>query len=159
MIYSKTCEYAIRSLSYFVGRDKGTWVTVETISDETGVPGAYVAKIFQCLVQKNILESQRGARGGYSLRTDPSKLKLIDIIRALDDLERSLFSNCIMGLHQCNDRNPCPLHPIWMNAKERMLKKLSSCAVSNVADLVDKFESGRCDRITLSQSMRSVFAS
>ena len=158
MIYSKTCEYAIRSLGYFVDRGKDAWVTVETISRQTGVPGPYIAKIFQCLVQKNILLSRRGARGGYSLRMDPSKLTLIQVIKALDDIEKSPFSNCIMGLHQCNDRNPCPLHLIWMDAKERMLTKLSHHTVSDIACLVDKFESGRCDRVTLSEGMRAIFA-
>lgn len=99
-----------------------------------------------------------GLRGGYSLRVEPSKLTLIKVIRALDDLEKSPFSNCIMGLHECNDRNPCPLHHIWMGAKEQMLKKLTKQTVSDIHGLVDKFECGRCERGVLSQGMRDMFS-
>ena len=157
MIYSKTCEYAIRALSCFAGHSEKKWVTVEEVSREAGVPCPYVAKIFQCLVQKKILNSHRGPGGGYSLMMDPSKITLIKVIQALDDLEKSPFSNCIMGLHQCSDGNPCPLHHTWMKAKDKMLKKLSSCSISDVAGLVDKFEGGKCDRIMLSKSMRAMF--
>lgn len=159
MIYSKTCEYAIRSLSHFAGLERGSWAAVEEVSHRTGVPRAYVAKIFQCLVQKGILNSHRGSRGGYSLAMSPSKVTLIKVIRALDDLEKSPFSNCIMGLHKCDDGNPCPLHPIWMKTKDKMLKKLSHSTILDVAVLVNDFEKGRCDRVTLSKGMRALFAS
>ena len=158
MLYSKTCEYALRSLSYFVDKGEGAKASAAVISRETGVPGAYVAKIFQCLTQKGVLASSRGVKGGYSLKSDSSKIKLLDIIRAMDDLEKSPLSNCIMGLHQCNDKNPCLLHHTWADAKELMLKQLSRNSIADIAGLVDKFETGRCDRISLSPGMRALFA-
>jgi Rrf2 family protein len=157
MIYSKTCEYAIRSLIFFANHPHQPSATVRQVSRETGVPQAYVAKIFQCLVHCKILRSLRGPAGGYSLAIPLSKLTLIKIVRAMDDLERSPFSNCIMGLHACNDRNPCPLHHIWTSAKEKMLEKLTRHTISDVVELTDKFDSGKHKRFTLSKKMRDIF--
>lgn len=156
MLYSKTCEYAIRTLSCFVGR-REEWISVDEVSRKAGVSCPYVAKIFQCLVQKKILKSRRGPSGGYSLAEDPSKITLIRVIRAVDDIERSAFSNCVMGLHLCSDRDPCPLHHAWMKAKDEMLKKLTKCTISDVAGLVDQFETGKCSRSALSEGMRAIF--
>ncbi len=157
MIYSKTCEYAIRSLIFFADHPEMKSATVKEVSKDSGVPQAYVAKIFQCLVRSRILCSRRGASGGYSLLIPASKLTLLKVIQSLDDVSKSPFSNCIMGLQKCNDINPCPLHNIWAKAKEGMMKKLSVSTISDVATLGDKFRLGKQRRHFLSKHMRSIF--
>jgi Rrf2 family protein len=122
------------------------------------VPQAYVAKIFQCLVRSRILCSRRGPAGGYSLAMPLSKLTLLKIIQALDDLSKSSFSNCIMGLNKCNDKNPCPLHPIWAKAKEKILEELGHSTILDVAALGNKFRLGKQRRFTLSKRMRNIFS-
>ena len=79
MIYSKTCEYAIRSLVYFSDHSEKKSATVKEVSKESRVPSSYVAKIFQCLVQSRVLNSQRGPAGGYSMAVPASELTLLKI--------------------------------------------------------------------------------
>ena len=158
MIYSRTCEYAIRALIYFADHPQAPSASVKEVSGESGVPQSYVAKIFQCLAQSGILRSQRGPTGGYSLTTPVSKLSLLRIVQALDDPKRSAFSNCVMGLEKCNDKNPCPLHHIWSRAKEEMLDKLAAATLSDVAELGDKFRWGKQRRSMLSKRMREIFS-
>jgi Rrf2 family protein len=157
VIYSKTCEYAIRSLIFFAEHPEKKSATVKEVSKETGVPQAYVAKIFQCLVRSRILYSQRGSRGGYAPFIPASKLTLLKVVESLDDVSKSPFSNCIMGLQKCNNINPCPLHDIWAKAKEQMMKKLSSSTILDVSKLGDKFRQGKQRRHFLSKHMRSIF--
>ena len=158
MIYSKTCEYAIRSLVYFSDHSEKKSATVKEVGNESRVPSSYVAKIFQCLVQSRVLNSQRGPAGGYSMAVPASELTLLKIFHALDDLSKSPFSNCIMGFDKCNDKNPCLLHPIWTKAKEEMLEKLAASTISDVAALGDKFRWGKQRRFTLSKRMRDIFS-
>ncbi len=157
MIYSRTCEYAIRALIYFADHPDQSSATVKEVSHESGIPQSYVAKIFQCLARSGVLKSQRGPKGGYSLLVPVSKLSLLKIVHSLDDLTNSPFSNCVMGLEKCNDKNPCPLHPIWSKAKEAMLDKLAASTLSDVAALGDKFRWGKQRRVTLSKRMREIF--
>ena len=158
MIYSKTCEYAIRSLIYFADHPEASSATVKDVSKGSGVPAAYVAKIFQCLAKSRILVSQRGPTGGYSLLIPATQLTLLKVVRSLDDLSKSPFSNCVMGFDQCNDKNPCPLHPIWAKAKDRMLEKLRSSTIADMAVLGDRFRLGRQRRYVLSKRMRNIFS-
>ena len=158
MIYSKTCEYAIRALTYFADHPEKRSATVKEVSKESRVPSSYVAKIFQCLTQSRILNSRRGPAGGYSLALPVSELTLLKIVQALDDLSKSSFSNCVMGLNKCDDRNPCPLHPIWIKAKEEMLCELASATLLDIAALGDKFRWGKQRRFTLSKRMRNIFS-
>ena len=158
MIYSRTCEYAIRALIYFADHPEQRSATVKEVSQESGIPSSYVAKIFQCLARSGILRSQRGPAGGYHLILPVSKISLLKIVQALDDLKKSPFSNCVMGLEKCNDKNPCPLHSIWTRAKEEMLDKLAASTLSDVAALGDKFRWGRQRRFMLSKRMRDIFS-
>jgi Rrf2 family protein len=158
MIYSKTCEYAIRALIYFADHPEISSATVKEVSKDSGVPATYVAKIFQCLVKSRILCSQRGPTGGYSLLIPASKLTLLKIVRSLDDLANSPFSNCVMGLDKCNDKNPCPLHPIWVKAKDQMLEKLDSSTIADMAVLGNRFRFGKQRRYVLSKTMRNIFS-
>jgi Rrf2 family protein len=157
MVYSKTSEYAIRSLIYFAEYPEETRVTVKAVSRETGVPQAYVAKIFQCLARDGVLLAQRGPSGGYALSIPPHKLTLLRVVQTLDDFSQSSFSNCVMGLEKCNDRNPCPLHDIWVAAKNRMLDRLASTTISDIAKLGRKFRPGKHRRLRLSGAMRDIF--
>ncbi len=158
MIYSKTCEFAIRALVYFVNHPEKSVVSVKEVGRESGVSPSYVAKIFQCLVKSRILVSQRGSLGGYSLAVPAYQLTLLKIIHALDDLKKSPFSNCIMGLDRCGDGNPCPLHAVWAKSKDQMLRRLDACTIVDVAALGGKFKKGRQRKYHLSRQMREIFS-
>lgn len=158
MIYSKTCEFAIRALVYFADHPEKSAASVKDVGRESGVSPSYVAKIFQCLVKSRILSSKRGPFGGYAPLIPMSQLTLLRIVHALDDLKKSPFSNCVMGFDRCNDKNPCPLHPVWVKAKTRMLERLNVCTIADVAALGDKFRRGRQRRHILSKQMREIFS-
>ncbi len=158
MIYSKTCEYAIRALIYFAAHPEAVSATVKDVSKDSGVSAAYVAKIFQCLAQARILRAQRGPHGGYSLLIPPVELTLLKIVQALDDFSKSSFSNCIMGFDKCADVNPCPLHEDWKRAKEKMLARLNASTIADMAKLGRHFRPGKHRRMMLSKSMRNIFS-
>ena len=158
MIYSKTSEYAIRALAYLSTQPKNAVSTFREVARKTGVPQAYVAKIFQCLVRSKILGSHRGRVGGFYLKADPAKLTLIKVINSIEDIPRSVFTGCVMGLDQCSDHQPCPLHYEWVEAKEKMTKRLSCTSITDVAKLDGRFEAGKKRQpYTLSKGMRKLF--
>lgn len=157
MLYSKTTEYAIRALSYLASKEDKAPATIMEVNKETGVPQAYIAKIFQCLVRAGILESRSGPGGGYYLRVDAAKLTVLRIMQAVDDVSESPLSNCMMGQAQCNDKNPCSVHHIWKKARQEMYEKL---AVETILDVV-KMKNGsywnKKKRVVLSKRMQGVF--
>ena len=157
MIYSKTCEYAIRALGYLASRADKTPATTAEVSAEAGVPQAYVAKIFQCLVRAQILDSKSGPGGGYFFRVEPSKLTLLGVIRALDDLSQSPLTKCVMGQTKCNDKDPCPLHDIWAKAKEEMNQRLGKETILDVASNRNVAYWNKKRRVMLSRRMQNVF--
>lgn len=117
MIYSKTCEYALRALAYLAAKKEGCRIMAGEVSRSTGVPAPYIAKIFQCLVRNGILDSRRGSSGGFAFRRPPESISLFEIVDMVDDIS-FLVDKCVMGLSKCSSKNACPLHSIWSRAKE-----------------------------------------
>lgn len=158
MIYSKTCEYAIRALLYFARYPKKETVTAKEAARFGGAPQAYVAKIFRGLERRKILSSRRGPLGGFSLRVPLEKLTLAEVIHAMDDPDKSPLTQCVMGLDACNDAHPCPLHEAWKPAKARLCELLERTTIADLAGVSGRFDSQRRTP-SLSPRMRRLFAS
>lgn len=158
MIYSKTTEYAIRALAYMATQPKGSAVNAREVSRETSVPFAYISKTLLALARAGLLESRRGPGGGFTLGKAPSKIHLMDVMKALEDPGQPPFSQCVMGLKFCDSKNPCPLHPIWAAASRKITRQLEKSSLLDMAGLIGKFSTGAPKRQrVLSRGMRNVF--
>ena len=65
-IFSKTCEYAMRSVFFIAHRTaSGTRVGIKEISSGIDSPEHFLAKILQDLSRRGIVQSVKGPNGGY----------------------------------------------------------------------------------------------
>jgi len=154
VIYSKTCEYALRALVYLAQKKTEGLTRIPEISRESGVPGPYVAKIFRDLVGQNILESRKGPLGGFRFKQDPGKISLKRVIDAVDDGMK--MNACAMGLDVCSSANACPLHTVWTDAKNKIMILLEKETLLSVKKKVSQKSYRAMRRSLLSTNMCSV---
>lgn len=83
MKLSKKSEYALRALATMAGQP-GQLLTIPKISAEAGVPPKFLEQILLILRNAGILQSRRGAGGGYLLHRDPGTIRLLEIIQAVE---------------------------------------------------------------------------
>ncbi|MES2111704.1 MAG: Rrf2 family transcriptional regulator [Bacteroidota bacterium] len=108
-VFSKTCEYAIRAVFFIAHKTaSGGRVGIKEVAGGIDSPEPFLAKILQDLSRKGIVQSAKGPNGGFYLDTDALKRPLTDIVEAVDG--NALFTGCALGLKQCSEVNPCPLH-------------------------------------------------
>ena len=62
----------------------GVDIKVRDIASEADVPGKFLELILLELKNARIVESIRGAKGGYQLRRPPSEIHLSEVIRLID---------------------------------------------------------------------------
>jgi Rrf2 family protein len=110
-MFSKTVEYALRAVVCLA--QKGEPVTTEEIARVTKVPQAYLSKVLQGLNQKGLVRSQRGAGGGVTLAKTPEELTILEVVQAVDPIER--INTCPLELAAHGVRL-CPLHKRMDNA-------------------------------------------
>lgn len=101
----KTAEYALRA-AVWLGREPNLTKSADHLAEWTQVPRRYLHKVLQDLVHANLVRSQSGPGGGYSLARHPEKLTILDVVNAVAPLER--IRHCPLGLP--SHTRLCPLH-------------------------------------------------
>ena len=132
-MFSKACQYAIKA-SIFIATNslRGNRVTPKEIAQEINSPAAFTAKILQQLVKNHIVQSVRGAQGGFQI--EPSKLaeiKLSQIVNAIDG--DSIYKGCGLGLEECNEQIPCPVHDKFLLIRNNLKLMLESTHLEELA--------------------------
>jgi Rrf2 family transcriptional regulator, nitric oxide-sensitive transcriptional repressor len=105
-VISQTAEYALRSVVY-LGSQVGQPVTTQRIAAATRVPAGYLSKVLQALGKAGLVDAQRGLKGGYALARPLDELTVLDVINAVDPLER--ITRCPLGL-AAHQGSLCSLH-------------------------------------------------
>jgi len=67
------------------GQEGARLVTLAEISERQGISLSYLEQLFVKLRRADIVSSVRGPGGGYRLSHDPSRLRIIDILGAVDE--------------------------------------------------------------------------
>lgn len=147
--YSKACEYAIQALTCMAPSGGGEPFCAKAVCEKAHIPEPFTRKVFRTLVQAGLLRAVRGPRGGYSLTRHPSRIPLLEIVRAVDG--EDTFSGCIMGLRECNESNPCPLHRIWFPARADLLVQLESKTLQDLMETVRGRDWPRKDSTTMKE--------
>jgi Rrf2 family protein len=134
MLYSKTCEYAIRALTCLASRPQGTYMTIKDIAREEGLPPYFLSKILQILARHKILDSAKGPTGGFALAHPKNEIFLREIVFSIEG--EDVYERCAVGFLECNDETPCPMHEIWSCVKEQILEYLKITSLAQLAEVV-----------------------
>jgi len=76
--------YALQAMMTLARRHEQGAIKIRDIAAESDLPEKFLELILLELKNARIVDSVRGARGGYQLRRDPSEIPLSDIIRLVD---------------------------------------------------------------------------
>ncbi|HZP12614.1 MAG TPA: SUF system Fe-S cluster assembly regulator [Nevskiaceae bacterium] len=83
----------------------------QELAAKTRVPAPTVAKLLKTLARGGLLESLRGAHGGYKLAKAPEKLSVAEIIRALEG--PIAVTECSHHQGGCSIESHCATRANW----------------------------------------------
>ena len=102
---SKTAEYALR-VAVCLAQSPDKLAAADELAEVTKIPRRYLHKVVQDLARGGLVRSQPGPGGGYSIAKSPKKITILDVVNAVDPLERIRY--CPLGLS--SHTRLCPLH-------------------------------------------------
>ncbi|MBE0571383.1 MAG: Rrf2 family transcriptional regulator [Ignavibacteriaceae bacterium] len=132
VIFSKKCEYGMQAVLYLAAREKGTLVSADEISKVLKIPREFVSKILQSLRESGLISSSKGKSGGFSLAKSASRIKLIDVVAAIDGLD--MFDSCVLGFQECSPTHPCPVHNTWGSLRTQTYDMLTSETIDKLKE-------------------------
>lgn len=136
LLYSTTCAYAIRALCRLTVIAGDRYVQVGDICEGTDLPAPFIAKVLRELVEAKLLLSAKGRGGGYALARKPGKVRLIDVVEAIDGKEHC--NRCVVGLAACNDKQPCPQHEAFKPVRAEIVDYLKSTTLEQMAEALER---------------------
>ena len=134
---SSKAKYALRALTLLVDNaSAGTWLHSGELAEQERVPRKFLEAILVQLRDQGILESRRGAQGGYRLARDPTSVSVADVIRTLDGplaltpcASRTQYRQCA----DCVDVRKCRLQPLMQEARDAVAGVLENCSLAQLA--------------------------
>jgi len=129
-VLSTTAQYALRALGNLAGQETDKVVLGRELAQQTGVPASYLSKILLLLNRAGLVEATRGTGGGYRLARPATEISLQEIVDPVENLAR--LEDCIMGLDECSDGNPCAMHEWWKQVRDGYLQMLRQTSLADV---------------------------
>jgi Rrf2 family protein len=137
-MFSKACEYGIRA-SIFIAEQSlvDKKVSLKDIAKAIDSPEAYTSKILQQLSRNDVINSDKGPTGGFSMsRQELEKVKLSTVVTAIDG--DAIYKGCGLGLKNCSEEMPCPAHSQFKIIRDELKIMLETTLVKSLAiDLKD----------------------
>uniref|UniRef100_A0A7V4E4L9 Rrf2 family transcriptional regulator n=1 Tax=candidate division WOR-3 bacterium TaxID=2052148 RepID=A0A7V4E4L9_UNCW3 len=117
---SQKTRYAVRALIRLsTYGNEGT--TLKQISFKENIPLKFLEQIFSALVKAGILESKRGAEGGYRLKKDLSEITLYEVMKALrEDVKLARCFDFVKK--ECPLAEYCSVESFWKELQNKITK-------------------------------------
>ena len=105
-------------------------LSLSRVADAQSLPLPYLERVAAALRRAGLLESVRGAQGGYLLARRPQAISVGDVFRAV---EGSLMSLDCMRDDACCDREAtCATRSVWEGVSARLRETLDGITLADV---------------------------
>lgn len=130
-------EYGLICALHLAKRAGEGPITGREIAAGERLPADYVEQILLRLRRAGLVNSTRGARGGYSLSRAPEEISVREVIAAS---ELGTFDlHCVthpVGEERCSESQSCSIRPVWMMLQRKIDDVLESVHLGDL--LVDE---------------------
>jgi Rrf2 family protein len=131
--------YALQALMMLTRRYNQGSIRIRDIAYEENLPEKFLELILLELKNARIVESVRGAKGGYALRRPPAEIRLSEIIRLVDGpLAPFGDAEQLRGLIT-RDADHRALYQVFLDVRDAAAKILEN---TTLADLMNKPTAG-----------------
>ena len=139
-MFSTKAEYGVRVMAHLAKHDCDRPISLATIADAEGLPLAYLEHLVQRLRKAGLVESRRGAHGGYTLAREADEITMAEVVRALEgeiapiecisaDADGGLI--CIREGEMGHD--PCPTKLLWTRVQGSIVRTLNDMTLADLA--------------------------
>lgn len=140
MMFSTKAEYGVRVMAHLAETDGDRPVSLASIAEAEGLPLAYLEHLVQRLRKADLVESRRGAHGGYSLARQAERITMAEIVEALEG--RIAPIECITAdgdgelicAREASADHACPTKLLWTRVHGAIVGTLEDMTLSDLVE-------------------------
>ena len=144
MMFSTKSEYGVRVMVELARRGGEEPVPLTEIAEHEGLPLAYLEHLVARLRRAGLVESRRGAHGGYLLAREPDQITMAEVVEALEGRIAPIecFSSTPDGTIHCvrefDAERVCTTKILWTRVRAAILDTLQETTLAELIPTTSK---------------------
>ncbi|MBN7772217.1 RrF2 family transcriptional regulator [Clostridium aminobutyricum] len=137
-------RYGLQALLDLAIYGENDYISLKSVAERQGMSDNYLEQLFAALKKNGLVESTRGAQGGYRLSKDASEITVRQVLNALEG--PLALVDCIIegNQHECDRFECCVTRVLW----QKIMDELNE--VTDAISLADLVECHKQARLTAS---------
>jgi Rrf2 family protein len=131
MLYRRSGQLALQATLLLALEPHGGPRRIRELAADLGVASTYLTKVMQNLTRVGLVRAYRGPGGGIQLARPAHEIYPWDVLSAVEPVAE--FSRCLLGVRQCSEVTPCPLHSAWAPTRDQIRQILQTKNLSEFA--------------------------
>lgn len=141
MHLSTRMRYGTRALLHLALHEEQGPCSVGEVAEALGLSAKYLEALLNALRRAGLVQSLRGAGGGYKLARSPEEITLRDAFWALEGLEG--FVPCTTSPEACPQADLCVMQEVWSGLYATCLDFLASYTLADLARRARERQAGQ----------------
>ena len=139
-MFSTKAEYGVRVMAHLARTGGDGPISLGTIADAEGLPLAYLEHLVQRLRKAGLVESRRGAHGGYTLAREAGEIthgrgraraRGRDRADRVHHRRRGRRPRLLARAHE--NHEPCPTKLLWTRVQGSIVRTLNEMTLDDLA--------------------------
>ena len=126
-------EYGVRAMVSLAKSYGSGPMSITTMAKDSSVPYAYLEQLIVPLRKAGLVESTRGAQGGYKLSRAPEAIRVGDVYRVMEGPVAPM--DCVsedIADQTCPLIDGCQTRPVWVKVRDSIVDALDSMTLADL---------------------------
>ena len=137
-------RYGIHAMYDLALNAEGGPVPIKAIAERQGIPEAYLEQLVAKLKREGLVNSTRGAQGGYTLSRPPEEITVGQVLRALEGGLNLV--DCLTEEDTCGKSCACPSRIVYMKIRDGLNQVADSITLRDMIDEYERASAGGKDQ-------------
>ena len=144
MLFSTRAEYGVRLMFELGRQDNGEPVALSTVAESERLPLSYLEHLVAKLRKAGLVESQRGAHGGYRLGRPPEQIQMLEVVQALEGAIAPMEcfhldpEGKVSCSHETDGDRACATKLLWTRVQGGVTKALAGTTLAELVEFADQ---------------------
>ena len=139
MMFSTKAEYGVRVMVALARRNGEAPISLAEIADDDGLPLAYLEHLVARLRKAGLVDSRRGAHGGYLLARPAGEITMAEVVSALEGsiapiecITEGTDGSLVCAREAAEDDRVCATKLLWTRVRGSIVRTLEDTTLSDL---------------------------
>ncbi len=127
-------RYGLRAIIDLALNSENEAVSIQSISQRQGISEPYLEQLMRPLKKAGLINSVRGAGGGYVMAKDPRQISVGDVLRALEGDLNPVSCGAVNGENKCDGADSCVTKYVWKKMNDAIQNAVDSIMLQELIE-------------------------